>query len=110
VLVEGSTYALFQPANGGRRYCSASCAGRGERNRRAPAARRQVARPPHAQLLREIDLHGCAGVARKHGVSDNTIRKWLRAYEAEATASALVATAVPGEEVPVANRHGAIAL
>ena len=80
---------VFRPMTGGQRYCSASCAGRGERNRRAQTARRRVVRPPYARLLAEIDALGYAAVGRRYGVSDNTIRKWRRAYEAEtATGSA----------------------
>jgi hypothetical protein len=78
----------FRPANGGQRYCSVSCAGRGERNRRAQAARRRVARPPYEQLLQEIAALGYLGVGRKYGVSDNAVRKWRRAYEAAAKSTA----------------------
>jgi transposase-like protein len=35
-------------------------------------------RPPYEELIAEI------AVGRKYGVSDNAIRKWVRAYEAEA--------------------------
>ena len=55
-----------------------------ERNRRALGARRAVARPPYARLVAEIDALGYAAVGRRYGVSDNAIRKWRRAYEAEA--------------------------
>jgi transposase-like protein len=79
---------IFRPANGGQRYCSTSCAGQGERNRRAQVARRRVARPPYEQLVREIETLGYVGVGRAYGVSDNAIRKWCRAYEAEARLSA----------------------
>ena len=72
---------IFRPSTGGQRYCSPSCAGRGERNRRAQVARRRVARPPYEQLVREIDALGYLGAGRKYGVSDNAIRKWRRAYE-----------------------------
>src|SRR3954454_23643658 len=77
-------HELFRPSTGGQRYCSQSCAGRGERNRRAQATRRRVPRPPYEQLVREIDELGYVGVGRKSGVSDNAVRKWRRAYEAEA--------------------------
>lgn len=74
----------FRPSTGGQRYCSASCAGRGEGNRRAQVARRRVERPPYARLVAEIEALGYLGVGRKYGVSDNAIRKWRRAYEAAA--------------------------
>jgi hypothetical protein len=81
---------VFRPASGGQRYCSASCAGRGERSLRAQAARRRVPRPPYDQLLREIEALGYLAVGRKYGVSDNAIRKWRRAYEAERATAAAV--------------------
>ena len=59
-----------------------------ERNRRAQAARGQVVRPPYARLVAEIDALGYAAVGRRYGVSDNAIRKWRRAYEAEAATTA----------------------
>jgi len=34
--------------------------------------------------VHEIDELGYVGVGRKYGVSDNAVRKWRRAYEAEA--------------------------
>ena len=75
---------VFRPTTGGQRYCSASCAGRGERNRRAQVERRAVVRPPYARLLAEIDALGYAAVGRRYGVSDNAIRTWRRAYETDA--------------------------
>jgi hypothetical protein len=79
---------VFRPSTGGQRYCSSSCAGRGERNRRAQVAQRRVPRPPYEQLVREIDALGYLGVGRKYGVSDNAIRKWRRAYEAASATDA----------------------
>ena len=46
-------------------------------------AARWVDRPPYAQLRREIEATSYVAVGRKYGVSDNAIRKWLRAYERE---------------------------
>jgi Zn finger protein HypA/HybF involved in hydrogenase expression len=74
----------FRPTTGGQRYCSTSCAGRGEGNRRAQVARRRAERPSYAQLVAEIQALGYLGVGRRYGVSDNAIRKWRRAYEAAA--------------------------
>ena len=34
-----------------------------------------------AQWQAIIKPHGYVGTGKKYGVSDNTIRKWLRAYE-----------------------------
>jgi transposase-like protein len=93
---------VFRPASGGQRYCSLSCAGRGERNRRAQAARRRVPRPPYDQLLREIDALGYLAVGRNYGVSDNAIRKWRQAYEAE-RASSRAADDVPASRAAPAG-------
>jgi hypothetical protein len=56
---------------------------------RVPAAPhlRLVERPPYEQLMREIEATSYLGVGRKYGVSDNAIRKWVRAYEREREAS-----------------------
>lgn len=78
----------FRPSTGGQRYCSTSCAGRGEASRRAQVARRRVERPPYEQLVAEIAALGYLAVGRKYGVSDNAIRKWRRAYEAAANSTA----------------------
>jgi hypothetical protein len=78
----------FRPHTGGQRYCSSSCAGRGEASRRAQVASRRVERPPYEQLVAEIEELGYLGVGRRYGVSDNAIRKWRRAYEAEAKSTA----------------------
>ena len=40
-------------------------------------------RPPYEQLLAEIAATSWSAVGRKYGVSDNAIRKWVRAYERE---------------------------
>jgi transposase-like protein len=45
-------------------------------------------RPPYARLVAEIDALGYAAVGRRYGVSDNAIRNWRRAYEAEAATTA----------------------
>jgi HNH endonuclease len=78
----------FRPSNGGQRYCSTSCAGRGEASRRAQVVRRRIERPPYEQLVAEIEALGYLAVGRRYGVSDNAIRKWRRAYEAEAKSTA----------------------
>ena len=73
----------FRPQWGGQVYCSHSCAGQGEANRAAQRSRRTVERPPYAQLVAEIEASSFLAVGRRYGVSDNAIRKWLRAYVAE---------------------------
>jgi hypothetical protein len=69
----------FRAARPEQRFCSNRCAGLAH----GPSLRR-VERPPFDQLLAEIDALGYSAVGRKYGVSDNAIRKWVRAYEAEA--------------------------
>lgn len=67
----------FLPKRLTQRFCSRTCAGR------ANAEPRRVQRPPFAQLLREIGETNYCAVGRKYGVSDNAIRKWVRAYVRE---------------------------
>ena len=38
-------------------------------------------RPPYEQLVAEVAATSWCAVGRKYGVSDNAIRKWVRAYE-----------------------------
>jgi hypothetical protein len=77
--------ALFQPKHSKHRYCSASCGSRYDRSHlRGPRLEaRKVERPPYEQLLVEVQTMGYSAVGRKYGVSDNAIRKWVRAYEAD---------------------------
>ena len=51
--------------------------------RYSPTSGRRVERPSHEQLLREVRELGYLATGRKYGVSDNAIRKWVRAYEKE---------------------------
>ena len=44
---------------------------------------RKVERPPYEQLLAELAAASYVGVGRRYGVSDNAVRKWVRAYERE---------------------------
>jgi transposase-like protein len=64
-----------------QRYCSREC---GQRvawiNRKS---RRKVERPSYEQLLAEIEASNYRAVGRKYGVTDNTIRKWVRQYRRE---------------------------
>ena len=50
-----------------------------------PGARR-VERPPYEQLVAEVAAEGWSAVGRRYGVSDNAVRKWVRAYERERAA------------------------
>lgn len=42
---------------------------------------RKVQRPTYQQLLQEIQEFGYAATGRRYGVSDNSIRKWIKMYE-----------------------------
>ena len=42
---------------------------------------RKVERPPIAVLKKDVDRLGYSGTGRKYGVSDNSVRKWLKLYE-----------------------------
>ena len=73
----------FRPKYANQRYCSREC---GRRWYRAGVPRpdaRKVDRPPYPQLLREVHALGFSATGRRYGVSDNAIRKWIRAYEIE---------------------------
>lgn len=47
----------------------------------AEIAQRRVIRPSYWELLKEIVETSYVAVGRKYGVTDNSIRKWLRYYE-----------------------------
>ena len=42
---------------------------------------RKVERPSIKVLRKDIDRLGYSGTGRKYGVSDNSVRKWLKLYE-----------------------------
>lgn len=52
-----------------RRFCSTACASN---------VRRKIIRPSREQLADEVKETNFCAVARKYGVSDNAIRKWLK--------------------------------
>jgi hypothetical protein len=80
----------FGPRYERQRYCSRTCGTRSPKPTRGVPApeRRRVQRPPFDQLLREIETSGYRAVGRRYGVSDNTVRKWVRQYEREQAARA----------------------
>src|SRR5215207_11482829 len=55
----------FQPKSRGQQYCSRYCGTRWDRTDVKRLGARKVERPPHAQLLREIEEHGYLGVGRR---------------------------------------------
>jgi hypothetical protein len=75
---------LFQPRYDGHRFCSRPCSWRWPRPSVPRPELRRVERPPYEQLLAEVEALGWSAVGRRYGVSDNAIRKWVRAYERQA--------------------------
>lgn len=78
----------FRPASNRQRYCGREC---GQRRNGSTAGvsrpqTRKVVRPPADELLRQVADLGWAGTGRLHGVSDNAVRKWMRAYERDGSA------------------------
>ena len=43
--------------------------------------KRKVDRPPYEELLKQIQETNYSAVGRLYGVSDNSIRKWIKDYE-----------------------------
>jgi HNH endonuclease len=68
----------FMPKYRTQRYCSRACGSRWDRQGPKRPGARKAERPPQAQLLSDVKELGYLAVGRKHGVSDNAIRKWLR--------------------------------
>lgn len=73
----------FMPRSRTHSYCSRYCGSRWDRKGKPRPGARRAERPRYAQLLREIDETSYCAVARKYGVSDNAVRKWVKAYERE---------------------------
>lgn len=74
----------FTPRDSRHRYCSRYCGSRWDRSGVKRPGARKAKRPPHKQLLQEIDELGYLATGRLYGVSDNAVRKWVREYEREA--------------------------
>jgi hypothetical protein len=74
--------ASFTPRSAAQR-CSQYCGSRWDRSGIPRPGARRVDRPPYPQLLREVQALGYSATGRRYGVSDNAIRKWIRAYERE---------------------------
>jgi hypothetical protein len=73
----------FRPRGRRQRHCSHTCANRSPASRAAQMAQRRVERPPYERLIAEIEATSWVAVGRRYGVSDNAVRKWVRAYERE---------------------------
>jgi hypothetical protein len=74
----------FQPRYGRQKYCSRQCGMKHPRTQGAQPSAWKVKRPPYLQLMVEIATLGWSAAGRKHGVSDNAVRKWVHAYERRA--------------------------
>ncbi|MDA0185693.1 HNH endonuclease [Solirubrobacter phytolaccae] len=79
--------AAFRPQSPRQRYCSRECGMRWDRSGRPIPGARRVERPPYEVLVAEVAADGWSAVGRRYGVSDNAVRKWVRAYERERAAS-----------------------
>jgi len=82
--------AEFRPKRAHQRFCSRECGMRWPRAGRSRPGARRVERPPYEQLLAEVEAEGWSAVGRRYGVSDNAVRKWVRAYERERAAKRFV--------------------
>jgi hypothetical protein len=71
----------FLPRYARQRYCSQACGVHSKGPRKPRPEIRKVPRPPYEQLVAEVRSTNYCAVARKYGVSDNAIRKWIRWYE-----------------------------
>jgi hypothetical protein len=72
----------FLPKVARQAYCSRECGQRWDRKGVPKLGQRKVReRPPYAQLIAEVEATSWSAVGRKYGVSDNAVRKWVRAYE-----------------------------
>ncbi|MFL5896097.1 MAG: hypothetical protein ACJ76Z_13435 [Thermoleophilaceae bacterium] len=80
--------ATFEPESHRHRFCSLPCWGAAPehpgKHLGPQPDKRKVERPSYEQLLREIAETSWSAVGRKYGVSDNAVRKWVRAYERDA--------------------------
>jgi len=75
--------AQFRPRASSQRYCSQACGTRHPRSRAPQPGHRKVPRPAYEQLMAELAATNLCAVARRYGVTDKAVRKWVRWYEAE---------------------------
>jgi hypothetical protein len=81
--------AEFHPRGSSQRYCSQRCGAGGASRGVSRPSLRKVRRPLYEQLLADAGRMSMLAVGRKYGVSDNAVRKWLRAYERERRSGAV---------------------
>lgn len=69
----------------GAKYCSNSCKftawNKSDKILNSSARQRKTVRPPYETLLNEVRELGFCAVGKKYGVTDNSIRKWIKLYE-----------------------------
>lgn len=78
----------FQPKYGRHRYCSRACGQHGTGRAGPRHDLRRVERPPYDELVALIAATSYCAVGRRYGVSDNAVRKWVRAYKRDLTVHA----------------------
>lgn len=71
----------FFPKRFSQQYCSQRCGTHSSGPRQPQPDRRKVRRPSYEQLMTDLAATNYSAVGRKYGVSDNAVRKWVRAYE-----------------------------
>ena len=64
----------------GNEKCNTSTTCRDCRNKKEKIEKRKVIRPDLETLIREIREIRYVNVAKKYGVSDNAVRKWIKSY------------------------------
>jgi hypothetical protein len=73
---------MFRPASRDQRYCTFRCWRSSDAYKALPRPRK-VPRPSYEQLAADLRELSWIAVGAKYGVSDNAVRKWMRAYERE---------------------------
>jgi hypothetical protein len=72
----------FVPRYQKQQHCSQRCGTKHRNRHREPKPQaRKVPRPPYEQLVADVRSMSYLAVGRKYGVSDSSIRKWIRWYE-----------------------------
>ncbi len=76
---------VFEPRSSRQRYCSSACGSRHDRSHlRGPRPTAwKVQRPAYRQLMDDLASMSYLAVGRKYGVSDNTVRKWVKSFHQE---------------------------
>ncbi|MCK9435376.1 MAG: HNH endonuclease [Candidatus Cloacimonetes bacterium] len=69
VKCENCGNSFIKKSNRNRKYCSQKC---------SRIAKRKVERPPVSQILEDLKVMSFVKVGKKYGVSDNSIRKWIK--------------------------------